>query len=571
MIKSGFYIITLLWVLVSCGTEKIAMDESDGVSTDEYPYIEHFHKGLRYKTTNRINEAVLEFEECLKIKQNDDAVYYALSKLELQRGNTLQSGEYIEKAAELDPGNTWYIQELAYMYFETADFEKSVLNFKKLVDIEPRNVDWLYGYAEALVNNGEGKKAIEALNKTEDLLGKHPDFSIQKFNLYLELNQKGEAENELLKAKEFFPKNPQIIAVLVDFYFKNNELEKATIMLEELVVADNSNGRAHLALADIYRQRGDMEKSYTELKLAYQSDDVDLETKISILSNVNKESQTIDPEIYEIVDILVNKYPAEGSVYTTQGDFLLRKNDEAGALIAYKKALEFDQSKYEIWRQVLIMEFQSGDYKELYVDSKECLNYFPSISLVYLLNGISSNQLKEYSEAFDVLTLGKEMVSNDPVMEAEFHGQLGEALFGLNEISDAIKSYQKAIQKAPDSRLIKNNFALRLATHKVELEMAESLIKQVVAEAPDRAEYIDTYGWVYFQQGKYAEALLKFDAAYQLYQKDKIIVEHIGDAMMLLGKKEQAIEWWTKALSMAGEDKELEKKIADKKYYESAK
>jgi len=212
MIKPSFYIITLLWILVSCGTEKIAVDESGGMSKDEYPYIEHFHKGLRFKTTNRIEEAILEFEECLKIKQDDDAVYYALSKLELQKGNSLKSAEYIEKAAELDPGNTWYIQELAYMYFETGDFEKSVLNFKKLVDLEPRNVDWLYGYAEALVNNGEGKKAIEALNKTEDLLGKHPDFSIQKYKLYIELNQKAEAENELLKAKEAFPNNPQKIA-----------------------------------------------------------------------------------------------------------------------------------------------------------------------------------------------------------------------------------------------------------------------------------------------------------------------------------------------------------------------
>ena len=101
------------------------------------------------------------------------------------------------------------------MYFETKAFEKSVENFEKLVKIEPRNVDWLYGYAEALVQAGQASKAIAALNKTEEQIGTYPDISIQKHRLYLSLNKKTEAEKELLVAKEKFPKDPILIATLV--------------------------------------------------------------------------------------------------------------------------------------------------------------------------------------------------------------------------------------------------------------------------------------------------------------------------------------------------------------------
>ena len=93
--------------------------------------------------------------KCLSIRQDDDAVYYALSQLELMRENKDASANYILKAAEIDSKNTWYIQELAYMYYDQGDLEKSIQNFKKLVDLEPRNLDWQYGYAGVLQESGK--------------------------------------------------------------------------------------------------------------------------------------------------------------------------------------------------------------------------------------------------------------------------------------------------------------------------------------------------------------------------------------------------------------------------------
>ena len=86
MTKNYFYIALLAFLFFSCKTEKNAT-EPKGVHPKDYPYIESFHKGLRLKASGRVNEAVAELEKCLNIRQDDDAVYYALSKLELLRGN----------------------------------------------------------------------------------------------------------------------------------------------------------------------------------------------------------------------------------------------------------------------------------------------------------------------------------------------------------------------------------------------------------------------------------------------------------------------------------------------------
>ena len=140
-----------LVLLFSCGTQK-EVTQNGGVSSKDYLFIEKFYQALRFKANGRLDESAALLEECLEIRKDDDAVFYALSKVELLRGNELLSAGYIEKAAAIDPTNTWYIQELAYMYFETGRFDQSVVNFGKLVEKEPRNIDWLYGYAEALAS-----------------------------------------------------------------------------------------------------------------------------------------------------------------------------------------------------------------------------------------------------------------------------------------------------------------------------------------------------------------------------------------------------------------------------------
>lgn len=559
----------ILFTVVSCGTEKKAIDDSAGtISSKDYPYIEHFHKAIRLKVTGRYDEAVTELEKCLEIKQDDDAVYYALSKLELLRDNTDKSAAYIEKAAALDPGNTWYIQELAYMYYEREQYPKAVENFKKLVDKEPRNVDWMYGYAESLVNAGEEAKAIEALTKTEAQVGHHPELSLKKYQLYMKMKKVEEGEKELLKAKEEFPKDPRIIATLTDHYFQTNQQEKATQMLNELVEADPNNGRAHLTLAEIYRQQGDREKSYSELKKAFESVDLDIDTKMKILIQIHESSYKIDPEVYELLDVMESLYPTEAKTYSIKGDYLLRAEDEAGALEAYRKALKYDKSQYPVWNQVLIMEYQQSKFEDLYSDSKECLELFPTVSTVYLLNGVSANQLKKYDAAIESLSVGIELVLSDDEVKAEFYGQLGEAYFGIKEYEKGIDNYQKGIKLSPGSLLLKNNFAFQLANHKRNLDLAESLMKQVLKEASEQPQYIDTYGWVLFQKKEYEEAKKQFEKAYASGSSDKMITEHLGDVNFQLNNKSEAIELWKKALELDPENELLRKKINDQKYYD---
>lgn len=568
MNRPFLYIILSLFLITSCGTEKEIIQSDQSVSAADYPYIQSFHEGLRFKTKGRIEEAIAKFEYCLTLRQDDDAVYYALSKLELQRENLDKSSEYMLKAAELDPDNTWYIQELAYMYLEKKDFPNAVINFKKLVDIEPKSIDWLYGYAESLVHNGQEKEAIDILTKAEDQSGKHPQFSLQRYQLYMDMNDHESAEQELKTARKNFPNDANIIANLVDFYFKTDRMEEGVTMLKELVLADPENGRAHLALADFYQQQGDMEKTYVELRAAFRSNQLDIDTKAKIMISVHDSGYPIDEEMYELLDILLEVHPNDAVAYSIQGDYLLTARDDEGALKAYQNALKIDKNKYPIWNQVLIMEYQAGLYEDLYRDSKECVELFPTMTTVYLLYGLSANQLKKYSDAEDVLSYGIEIVINDTPLKAEFYGQLAESNFGSKKYTEGIENYKKAIQLDPQSTLLKNNFAKRLAMSKQELDLALSMSGQTTAASPKNPIYQDTYGYVLFQQGKYEEAKSYFESALALSSDDALINEHLGDVLFKLGKKTDALDYWEKAKELGSLNNVLDQKISEKKYYD---
>lgn len=559
--------IGLFFLLFSCRSVGTAVESGATVSAKDYPYIEKFHKALRLKTTGRIDEAATLLEDCLAIRQDDDAVYYALASIEKERGNNDKYAEYTIKASELDPNNTWYTQELAYLFYEQGKYEESASKFEQLIELEPRNIDWMYGYSEALSQSGQEEKAIEAYNNLENRVGEFPDLYLQKFNLYMSLKKKKEAEQELLTAKGKFPKDPRIIANLVDFYYQEGKVDAAVNMLQELVKADPNNGRAHLMLAEVYNTKGDIDKSIASLKAAFRSTDIDVENKVRILTGLNRELPPSDPDLKELIEIVYEVHPDDPTIHLIRGDYFLNNDQDKKALKSYQTALEYNPSEFAIWNQVLILEYRQMDFERLYEDSKKCLSYFPTSSDVYLLQAMAANQLKKFDEVEDIVSAADLLVpSDDKRMKAELKGQLGEAYFGLNQTDEAIEAYEEALALESESNLIKNNYAYSLAKHQVKLERALALINQVLANSTT-AQYVDTKGYIYFQKGEYEQSLKFFNEALLIDSYDAIIYEHAGDAEMKLNNKDKALEFWKKAQSISPNNKLLEKKITNEKYY----
>ena len=563
--KHFLYICALLFVFTSCGTKKTAATGNTN-SKDDLAYIQTFHNALRFKVKGQTHNAIQAFDSCLVIRPTDDAAAYGLSQCYLQIDNKTKAAEYTELASKLDPTNIWYTQELGYMYYNQGKFAEAEKCFAKMVKVQPNNVDWIYAHSEILKRLGRQNDAINSLNRMEDQLGVVPDLSIQKFELYLSLKQDEKAIQEIQKARDVYPDELSLIGTLVDYYFSKREIAKAQSMLVELVKNDPSNARANLALGDLYYRQINKPEAYKYFKAAFQGTGVDIDTKMSVLLEMYEKQVVIDKELIELADLLIATYPNDAKGHSVKGDLLLRNNQKEEALISYKNALKFEETKFPIWNQVLMLEYELLKFDDLYKDARACSALFPTISSVQLLYTIACVQIDHFQEAIDAADMGKDLVVNDPATEAEFYAQKGDALFGLKKITEGIESYDKALKIDPGNQLTKNNYAMRLALSNTDLAKAEKLINEVLAESPQVASFINTKGLVYLKGKNYKAALEQFTIADELDKDNKDYVEHMGDAFFLLGDTAKALELWKKAQSLGSKNKSLSKKIQSKTY-----
>ena len=205
-----FLVVGLL--MSACGTSNKAVPQKIAFSPR---YTELFHEGVRTKERRQYENAITIFEACISQNKNDDAAYFALSELYGYVNQKEKSIAALEKAAELDPGNVYYTQDLALKYLATNNYKLASQTYQKLLKINPRNPDWLINYSECLLKSNKLKEAFETMDQLQMALGETPEIAIEKYKIKRYLHEDKAAEQILLKAIEKFPAENELLAQIL--------------------------------------------------------------------------------------------------------------------------------------------------------------------------------------------------------------------------------------------------------------------------------------------------------------------------------------------------------------------
>jgi tetratricopeptide (TPR) repeat protein len=529
-------------------------------------YIHAFHEGVRLKLNGQNQEAIDKFNACLLKDEQDDAAHFALAQIYLNLNNLEQASVHTKRASEIDPKNEHYQSELAFMYVELKKYDEAISVFEKLLKKAPNNQSYYAGESECYAKLGNVKKGIELLTRMENNLGSNPGISIEKFKLLVAAKRDEEGIAVLKEANKKFEDEPMIIANLVDYYLQHKRYQEGFELLKELVRVDPNNGMALLMLGDMQMQSGDIKNGLTNLKAAIKSTGPNIDQKMNVLIALQGQ-EVMDPDMESLVKYMEQQYPKEAKAHSIAGDYYFKVNQVVEAVNAYKAALKCDPNVYPIWNQVLALEYQYQQFDSILVDGEKCISFFPTQPIPYFIYGSALNQKKQYQKALTTLETGVEFVLKDPDLTAEFSGQIGEANFGLNKQKEAQEAYEKALGLAPQNTFVKSNYAYRLALHELDLKKAEKLVDEVLAIYPNEARYLDTKGVILFQKAKYQEAKSYVERACgQAESNDKLCVEHLGDILFMLGRKDEALAYWLRAKELGSENKVLDQKIIQKNY-----
>jgi len=533
------------------------------------PYKMLFYEAMRLKTVGAIDSAVPLFEECVIQNPKEDAAYYVLAEYYSEKHQLAKALKNIQQAYDIDPNNIWYLEMLAFVQQSAGNYEAAEKHFAKLIQSESHNIDWLYGYSQAQLYNGKIKEAIGTYDKMIDEVGPVPELVSRKMDLMIDQKQDELMIKELNSLIEEFPEAPEYASMLVDYYQRKGDKAAAKDLLEKLIVNNPTNGSYQLGLSDYYNNIGDEKNTYKYLKQAFANDQVDLDTKVKLLIDMHDNQNVIDSNVFALARILEEKYPESAKTYAIQGDLFLKNKEDMLALQAFKKALKYDQSKFSVWNEVLILQYQTQQYDSLFAYGEKALELFPSFANLYLLTGIGAFQSKHYDDAESIFTQGKNYALKDRRMTAEFQFQLAETYVKQKKLKQAWEYFDKAIALDSSNAMYLNNYAYRLSVNKTQLDKALSLIQKATEIKPSDANFMDTYAWVLFEMKNYSEAKIWIEKSLQVSPGNKDFLDHYGDVLFFLGDKQKAVESWKKAKLAGKKDIVLDNKINNEQYYET--
>jgi Tfp pilus assembly protein PilF len=190
---------------------------------------------------------------------------------------------------------------------------------------------------------------------------------------------------------------------------------------------------------------------------------------------------------------------------------------------------------------------------------------FPNTASFSFYNGLGNLMQKHYKEAAESLEHAKLISLDNIEMQFEINSQLGDAYYNLTEKEKAWASFDEALKIDSNNSHILNNYSYFLSLEKEMLDKAETMSRKLVLLFPEDPTFLDTYGWVLYQNGKFALALPVMEKAVK-DSKSGVIWEHYGDVLFQLGKVDEAGRAWQKASELGGEiSTQLAKKIKDRK------
>lgn len=123
---------------------------------------------------------------------------------------------------------------------------------------------------------------------------------------------------------------------------------------------------------------------------------------------------------------------------------------------------------------------------------------------------------------------------------------------------EAIADYQKALALQPDHPEALNTLAYAWAEKGVNLDQAEKMTLQALAQDPEAPHILDTLGWVFFKKKEMQKALPLLEHASSMMAYDTTVNSHLGDVYDALGRHREAVYMWQRAYEAADNDRDRE-------------
>ena len=481
-------------------------------------------------------EAKEHIDKLVEKQPTNPDVYIARSNYYAGTGNIPAALADMQKALQLDPKRSDSYISLGSLQARGQQWEAADASFKKAIELNPKSSTAQLALGTFYQSRGRFPEAEQAFRHAIDLAKDDPNPRLSLAALYMAENKSEEAEKFLAQSKKDFPDNSIGYRMLGDFYFASGQMDKATS-----------------EYASLYQEHPKdlvVKKNYIQLLI--------LKNKIDDAQKLNDEIVKANPDdqdaqIYK-GEIEIRSGHASDAVNTLQA---VVKNDPDNAVAHYQMGLALEQTgnskrAESEWREAVRLRpdmveahralagvaIHHNDPSGLALEADQIIADQPTAPDGYLLRGVAEIDRKQYTIADDYL---HRSLAREPINPGAYV-QLGNLRMAQNQLAEAQKEYQQALDQDPNSTDALGGVLNVYLTQK-DPDRAIATVRAQLAKYPKNAGFHIMLGQLLMEQKKdLAGAESEFKRATELDRNNGEAMAKLGLVQNQLGNRDQALQ-----------------------------
>ena len=475
-----------------------------------------------YRLQNRHDQAEEVLRGILKNDPDNEAGVEQLTQLLLDQGKSSEAVTLLENVTSKTSSPT-LLDLLGDAYTQTKDLARAEAAYRKAAEFDPSEVSHQRGLGQTLLAEEKYPEALKVYQRLADLMPDDSDVYLRIAQIYRELHQLDKAEETLTKARQYLPGSLDVMYQEAMLYQAQGRNDDAIRVLSEAVTSVKNQAEGmptrRRSLAVLYQQLGQLYRTtenfqaavFTYQELGHLGEEEDRRARLLLMETYRTAKEL--PKALQAGKEALAKYSTDNSIKSSYALLLGEAGKTDDALALLKPQLKGTDADREVYLNIAQVYERARRYKEAEQEARtaEALPGVPRDNeMTWFLLGAIYERQKLYDRA-----------------EVEF---------------------KKVLGVDPQNAAALNYYGYMLGDLGSRLDEAEAMVKKALLEDAFNGAYLDSLGWIYYKQGKYAEAEETLRKAVQRESHDPTIHSHLGDVYAKLGRPEMAAMQWEKSL-----------------------